>query len=420
MSFLSNANLEQADNEVFSIIEKELKRQTNHLEMIASENFTSPAVMQAMGSVFTNKYAEGYPYKRYYGGCEFADAVEQLAIDRACKIFGCSYANVQPHSGSQANGAVYAALINAGDRILGMDLSHGGHLTHGSKPSFSGKNYSAFYYGVELDGRINYDKVMEIAKIAQPKIIVCGASAYAREIDFKKFREIADSVGAILFADIAHIAGLVAAGEHPSPFPYADVVTTTTHKTLRGPRGGLIMTNDEEIAKKINSAIFPGLQGGPLVHVIAAKAVAFKEILDPKWKDYAKQVKANIKVLADVLIKRGYDLVSGGTDNHLVLVSFLNKPFSGKDADAALGNAGITVNKNTVPGETRSPFVTSGIRIGSPALTARGMKEKEFEIIANKICDVLDNIEDTTLHAKINKELEDLASNFVIYNKSTF
>ena len=420
MNYITNAKLKEADNEVFEIIEKELERQTNHLEMIASENFTSPAVMEAMGSVFTNKYAEGYPYKRYYGGCEFADAVEQLAIDRACKIFGCSYANVQPHSGSQANGAVYAALINAGDRILGMDLSHGGHLTHGSKPSFSGKNYSAFYYGVELDGRINYDKVMEIAKIAQPKIIVCGASAYAREIDFKKFREIADAVGAILFADIAHIAGLVAAGEHPSPFPYADVVTTTTHKTLRGPRGGMILTNDEEISKKINSAIFPGIQGGPLVHVIAAKAVAFKEILDPKWKDYAKQVKANIKVLADVLIKRGYDLVSGGTDNHLVLVSFLNKPFSGKDADAALGNAGITVNKNTVPGETRSPFVTSGIRIGSPALTARGMKEKEFEIIANKICDVLDNIEDTALHARINKELENLASNFVIYNKSTF
>lgn len=420
MSFLSNANLEQADNEVFSIIEKELKRQTNHLEMIASENFTSPAVMQAMGSVFTNKYAEGYPYKRYYGGCEYADQVEQLAIDRACKIFGCSYTNVQPHSGSQANGAVYAALLSAGDKILGMDLSHGGHLTHGSKPSFSGKNYQAFYYGVELDGRINYDRVMDIAKITQPKIIVCGASAYAREIDFAKFREIADAVGAILFADIAHIAGLVAAGEHMSPFPYADVVTTTTHKTLRGPRGGMIMTNDEEIAKKINSAIFPGLQGGPLVHVIAAKAVAFGEILAPQWKDYAKQVKANAKILGEVLIKRGYDIVSGGTDNHLILVSFLNKPFSGKDADAALGNAGITVNKNTVPGETRSPFVTSGIRIGSPALTARGMKEKEFELIANKICDVLDNIENTELHAKINKELEELAGNFVVYNQSTY
>ena len=420
MNYITNDNLEVADIEVFEIVEAELKRQTNHLEMIASENFTSPAVMQAMGSVFTNKYAEGYPYKRYYGGCEQADKVEQLAIDRACKIFGCKYANVQPHSGSQANGAVYAALLKAGDKILGMDLSHGGHLTHGSKPSFSGQNYSAFYYGVELDGRINYDKVEEIAKTVMPKIIVCGASAYAREIDFKRFKEIADSVGAILFADIAHIAGLVAAGEHMSPFPYADVVTTTTHKTLRGPRGGMIMTNDEEIAKKINSAIFPGLQGGPLVHVIAAKAVAFKEILDPKWKDYAKQVKANAKVLGEVLVSRGYDIVSGGTDNHLVLVSFLNKPFSGKDADAALGDAGITVNKNTVPGETRSPFVTSGIRIGSPALTARGMRELEFEYIANKICDVLDNIEDKELHKKINKELEELASKFVIYSSSTY
>ena len=420
MNYITNDNLEVADKEVFEIVEAELARQTNHLEMIASENFTSPAVMQAMGSVFTNKYAEGYPYKRYYGGCEQADKVEQLAIDRACKIFGCKFANVQPHSGSQANGAVYAALLKAGDKILGMDLSHGGHLTHGSKPSFSGQNYSAFYYGVELDGRINYDKVEEIAKTVQPKIIVCGASAYAREIDFKRFREIADSVNAILFADIAHIAGLVAANEHQSPFPHAHVVTTTTHKTLRGPRGGMIMTNDEEIAKKINSAIFPGLQGGPLVHVIAAKAVAFKEILDPKWKDYAKQVKANAKVLGEVLVSRGYDIVSGGTDNHLVLVSFLNKPFSGKDADAALGDAGITVNKNTVPGETRSPFVTSGIRIGSPALTARGMKEKEFEYIANKICDVLDNIEDKELHKKINKELEELASKFVIYSSSTY
>ncbi len=420
MNYITNDNLEVADKEVFEIVEAELKRQTNHLEMIASENFTSPAVMQAMGSVFTNKYAEGYPYKRYYGGCEQADKIEQLAIDRACKIFGCKFANVQPHSGSQANGAVYAALLKAGDKILGMDLSHGGHLTHGSKPSFSGQNYSAFYYGVELDGRINYDKVQEIAKTVMPKIIVCGASAYAREIDFKRFREIADSVNAILFADIAHIAGLVAANEHQSPFPHAHVVTTTTHKTLRGPRGGMIMTNDEEIAKKINSAIFPGLQGGPLVHVIAAKAVAFKEILDPKWKDYAKQVKANAKVLGEVLVSRGYDIVSGGTDNHLVLVSFLNKPFSGKDADAALGDAGITVNKNTVPGETRSPFVTSGIRIGSPALTARGMKEKEFEYIANKICDVLDNIEDKELHKKINKELEELASKFVIYSSSTY
>ena len=420
MNFIKNDNLKAADAEIFGMIENELQRQTDHLEMIASENFTSPAVMEAMGSVFTNKYAEGYPYKRYYGGCEFADQAEQLAIDRACEIFGCKFANVQPHSGSQANGAVYAGLIKAGDKILGMDLSHGGHLTHGSKPSFSGKNYSSFTYGVELDGRINYDKVMEIAKITQPKIIVCGASAYAREIDFKKFREIADAVGAILFADIAHIAGLVAAGEHPSPFPYAHVVTTTTHKTLRGPRGGMIMTNDEDVAKKINSAIFPGIQGGPLVHVMAAKAVAFKEILDDNWKVYAKAVKANASVLAEVMMSRGYDVVSNGTDNHLILVSFLNKNFSGKDADAALGNAGITVNKNTVPGETRSPFVTSGIRIGSPALTARGMGTNEFTIIANKICDVLDDIENTKLHIQIKDELKLLARKFVIYTQSTY
>ena len=413
-------SLEQTDNVIYDILQQELARQTNDLEMIASENFTYPAVMEVMGSIFTNKYAEGYPRKRYYGGCEYADEVEQLAIDRACELFECKFANVQPHSGSQANGAVYAALLKAGDKILGMDLSHGGHLTHGSKPSFSGKNYHAFYYGVELDGRINYDRVMDIAKITQPKIIVCGASAYAREIDFKKFREIADEVGAILFADIAHIAGLVAAGEHPSPFPYADVVTTTTHKTLRGPRGGMIMTNDEEIAKKVNSAIFPGLQGGPLVHVIAAKAVGFGENLKPEWKIYAKQVKTNARVLAEGLMARGYDVVSGGTDNHLVLVSFLDKDFSGKDADAALGNAGITINKNTVPGETRSPFVTSGIRIGSPALTARGMKEEEFKLIATKICDVLDDINNTELQKNVKAELKALASNFVIYDKATF
>ncbi len=420
MSFLSQKNLKEADSEIFDIVEDELERQTNHLEMIASENFTSSAVMQAMGSVFTNKYAEGYPYKRYYGGCEFADKAEQLAIDRVCKIFDCKFANVQPHSGSQANGAVYAALIKAGDKILGMDLSHGGHLTHGSKPSFSGKNYHSFTYGVEMDGRINYERVMDIAKITQPKIIVCGASAYAREIDFKKFREIADAVGAILFADIAHIAGLVAAGLHMSPFPYADVVTSTTHKTLRGPRGGIILTNDEDVAKKVNSAIFPGIQGGPLVHVIAAKAVAFKEILDPSWKVYAQQVKDNAAILAKVIMDRGYDVVSDGTDNHLVLVSFINKEFSGKDADAALQNAGITVNKNTVPGETRSPFVTSGVRIGSPALTSRGMGTKEFEIIANKICDVLDDISNENLQKSVKEELTKLAKGFVVYTSSTY
>lgn len=412
--------LRDFDSEVYQILENELKRECDHLEMIASENFTSLAVIEAMGSIFTNKYAEGYPSKRYYGGCENADAIENLAIQRAKKLFGCNYVNVQPHSGSQANQAVYMAFLKPYDKILGMDLSHGGHLTHGAKVSSSGKLYQSFFYGVNKDGLIDYDRVLDIAKIVKPKMIVCGASAYPREIDFKKFREIADEVGAILFADIAHIAGLVAANEHPSPFPYCDVVTTTTHKTLRGPRGGIIMTNDEEIAKKINSAIFPGIQGGPLVHVIAAKAVGFGENLKPEWKEYAKQVKKNASILAKVLIDRGYNVVSGGTDNHLVLVSFLDKDFSGKDADEALGRAGITVNKNTVPGETRSPFVTSGIRIGSPALTSRGMKEKEFELIATKIADILDDINNIKLQEKIKNELTELAQNFIIYNQPTY
>ena len=412
--------LKNVDPEVYELTQLELERQTNHLEMIASENFTYPAVMEAMGSVFTNKYAEGYPNKRYYGGCEFADIVEQLAIDRACELFGCKFANVQPNSGSQANQGVYQALLKPFDKILGMDLSQGGHLTHGSKVSSSGKTYSSFFYGVDENGRIDYEKVREIAKIVQPKLIVCGASAYPRVIDFEKFRDIADEVGAYLFADIAHIAGLVAAGEHPSPFPHCHIVSSTTHKTLRGPRGGLIMTNDEDIAKKVNSAIFPGIQGGPLVHVIAAKAVGFAENLKPEWKEYAKDVKANTKMLSNVLLKRGYDVVSGGTDNHLILVSFLDKSFSGKEADIALGNAGITVNKNTVPGETRSPFVTSGVRIGAAALTARGMKTEQFEIIANKIADVLDNIEDLGLQAKIKEEMKKLASNFVIYDRPTY
>ena len=389
--------------------------------MIASENFTLPEVMEAMGSVFTNKYAEGYPYKRYYGGCEYADMVEQLAIDRAKALFGCEYANVQPHSGSQANGAVYVALMKPYDKLLGMDLSNGGHLTHGAKVNFSGKHYHSFSYGIdEKTGRIDYDRVRDIAKIVKPKMLVCGASAYPREIDFAKFKEIADEVGAMLMADVAHIAGLVVAGEHPNPFPHCDIVTTTTHKTLRGPRGGLILTNNEEYAKKINSAIFPGIQGGPLVHVIAAKAVGFKMNLEPSWSEYAKQVKKNAKVLAEVLLERGYDLVSGGTDNHLILVSFLNKEFSGKEAEEALGRAGITVNKNTVPGEKRSPFVTSGIRIGSPALTARGMKEEEFKFIANKIADVLDDIYNVELQDKIAKELKELASKFVIYTQPTY
>ena len=376
--------------------------------------------MEAMVIVLTNKSAEGYPYKRYYGGCEFVDKIEELAINRAKKLFGCEFANVQPHAGSQANAAVYAALLKPYDKILGMDLSHGGHLTHGAKVSITGQMYQSFFYGVELDGYINYDKVQEIASITKPNLIVCGFSAYSRELDFKRFGEIADSVGAILLADIAHVAGLVVAGEYPNPFPYADVVTTTTHKTLRGPRGGMILTNNEEYAKKIDKAVFPGMQGGPLMHVIAGKAVGFGENLKPEWKQYAKQVKANAKVLADVLQKRGYKIVSGGTDNHLVLLSLLDKDFSGKDADLALGNAGITVNKNTVPGETRSPFVTSGVRIGSPALSARGFKEAEFDIVANKIADVLDDIQNTQKQEQIKDELKQLALKFPVYNKAIF
>ena len=412
--------LKDFDKDIYELLNKELARQCDHLEMIASENFTYPEVMEVMGSVLTNKYAEGYPGKRYYGGCEFVDEIEQIAIDRCKELFGCAFANVQPNSGSQANQGVYGAFLNPGDKILGMDLSHGGHLTHGAKVSSSGKNYESFFYGVELDGRINYERVADIANIVKPKMIVCGASAYPREIDFKKFREIADSVGAYLFADVAHIAGLVVAGEHAHPFPHCHVVSSTTHKTLRGPRGGIIITNEEEFAKKINSSIFPGIQGGPLMHVIAGKAVGFKHNLSPEWKVYAKQVKANIKRLGEVLVARGYNLVSGGTDNHLVLVSFLDRDFSGKDADMALGRAGITVNKNTVPGEKRSPFITSGIRVGSAALTARGMKEEQFELIATRIADVLDDIGNESKQAKIKDELTALARNFIIYNKAVF
>lgn len=412
--------LEENDFEVFNYIQQELDRQNTHLEMIASENFTFPSVMEAMGSILTNKYAEGYPYKRYYGGCEFVDKIEELAINRAKKLFGCEFANVQPHSGSQANGAVYSALLKPYDKILGMDLSHGGHLTHGAKVSITGQMYQSFSYGVELDGWINYDKVEEIAKVVKPNILVCGFSAYSRVLDFKRLSEIAKNVGAILMADIAHVAGLVVAGEYPNPFPYADIVTTTTHKTLRGPRGGLILTNNEEYAKKIDKAVFPGMQGGPLMHVIAGKAVGFMENLKPTWKEYAKAVKLNAKTLAEVLMQRGYKVVSDGTDNHLVLLSLLDKEFSGKDADLALGNAGITVNKNAVPGEIRSPFVTSGVRIGSPALSARGFKEKEFVIVANKIADVLDDIKNTQKQALIKSELKELAIKFPIYTKAIF
>lgn len=412
--------LESNDKEIFDLIQSEWKRQESYLEMIASENFTFPAVIEALGSVLTNKYAEGYPKKRYYGGCEFVDEVETLAINRAKKLFNCNFANVQPHSGSQANSAVYAALLKPYNKILGMSLNHGGHLTHGAKVSQSGKIYQSFFYGVELNGYIDYDKVAQIAEVVKPDIIVCGFSAYTRELDFKRFREIADNVGAILFGDIAHIAGLVVGDEYPNPFPHCHIVTTTTHKTLRGPRGGVILTNDEEIASKIDKAVFPATQGGPLMNVIAAKAVGFKENLKPEWKDYAKQVRKNAKILGEVFVRRGYNIVSGGTENHLVLMSLLDKSFSGKVASDALENAGITVNKNMVPGDTRKAMETSGLRIGSPALTSRGMKEKEFDFIANKICDVLDNVGDSALQDRIRSEIVDFSKDFKIYERAMF
>ncbi|GAA8344300.1 serine hydroxymethyltransferase [Helicobacter pylori] len=412
--------LEQTDSEIFELIFEEYKRQNEHLEMIASENYTFASVMEAMGSVLTNKYAEGYPNKRYYGGCEVVDKIESLAIERAKKLFNCQFANVQAHSGSQANNAVYHALLKPYDKILGMDLSCGGHLTHGAKVSLTGKHYQSFSYGVGLDGYIDYEEVLKIAQSVKPEIIVCGFSAYPREIDFKKFREIADEVGALLLGDIAHVAGLVVADEHAHPFPHCHVVSSTTHKTLRGPRGGLILTNDEEIAAKIDKAIFPGTQGGPLMHVIAAKAVGFKENLKPEFKAYAKLVKSNMQVLAKALKEKKHKLVSGGTSNHLLLMDFLDKPYSGKDADIALGNAGITVNKNTIPGETRSPFVTSGIRIGSAALSARGMGAKEFEIIGNKISDILNDINNVSLQLHVKEELKAMASQFPVYNQPIF
>ncbi|WP_187906794.1 serine hydroxymethyltransferase [Helicobacter pylori] len=412
--------LEQSDSEIFELIFEEYKRQNEHLEMIASENYTFPSVMEAMGSILTNKYAEGYPNKRYYGGCEVVDKIESLAIERAKKLFNCQFANVQAHSGSQANNAVYHALLKPYDKILGMDLSCGGHLTHGAKVSLTGKHYQSFSYGVNLDGYIDYEEALKIAQSVKPEIIVCGFSAYPREIDFKKFREIADEVGALLLGDIAHVAGLVVANEHAHPFPHCHVVSSTTHKTLRGPRGGLILTNDEEIAAKIDKAIFPGTQGGPLMHAIAAKAVGFKENLKPEFKAYAKLVKSNMQVLAKTLKEKNHKLVSGGTSNHLLLMDFLDKPYSGKDADIALGNAGITVNKNTIPGETRSPFVTSGIRIGSAALSARGMGAKEFETIGNKISDILNDINNVSLQLHVKEELKAMASQFPVYHQPIF
>lgn len=409
--------LYETDREIFEAIELERKRQNEGIELIASENFVSPSVLEATGSIMTNKYAEGYPDKRYYGGCIYVDVAEKLAIERAKKLFNVNYVNVQPHSGSQANMGVYKALINIGDTILGMRLDHGGHLTHGKNVNFSGKDYNVYSYSVSKETElIDYDEVERIAMEVKPKLIVAGASAYARVIDFKKFREIADKVGAYLMVDMAHIAGLVATGEHPSPIPYADVVTTTTHKTLRGPRGGVIMTNNEEIAKKINKTIFPGIQGGPLMHIIAAKAVAFKEALEPSFKEYQHQVVKNAKVLAKVLEEGGLRIVSGGTDNHMVLIDVkANKGLTGAQVEKALEIAGITVNKNGIPYDTEKPMVTSGIRIGSPAMTTRGMKEKEMEQIAKFILEVVDNINNVEKLQEIREEVKALCLKFPLY-----
>ena len=403
------------DLELARAIALESERQVSKLELIASENFTSPAVRQAQGSCLTHKYAEGYPGHRYYGGCEYVDLAENLAIDRAKQLFGAEYANVQPHSGSQANMAAYFAFIKPGDTILGMNLSHGGHLTHGSPVNFSGKFFKVESYGVDREtGRINYDELADVARKCHPALIVAGASAYPRLIDFARMRAIADEVGAKLMVDMAHIAGLVAAGLHPSPVPHAHVTTTTTHKTLRGPRGGMILST-ADMGKTINSQIFPGIQGGPLMHVIAAKAVAFGEALRPAFKTYAAQVIKNASVLASVLMDNGFTLVSGGTDNHLMLVDLSNKDYTGKDAEHALDDAGITVNKNTVPFETRSPFVTSGIRIGTAALTTRGLREDDMRIVGGFICKVLNNINDTAFIAQTRREVEDFARSFPIF-----
>jgi len=407
--------LKTADPEVYNAIQKELDRQQTGLEMIASENYTSKAVMEAQGSVLTNKYAEGYPGKRYYGGCEYVDVVESLAIERVCRLFKAPAANVQPHSGSQANMAVYLAELKAGDNVLGMDLSNGGHLTHGSPVNFSGMLFHASSYGLNPKTHlIDYNDILNKAKETKPKMIIAGYSAYPRLLDFAKFREIADSVGAKLMVDMAHFAGLVAGGAHPSPIPYADYTTSTTHKTLRGPRGGLILMSEEN-AKKVNSKIFPGIQGGPLEHVIAAKAVAFQEALQPDFKKYAQKVIDNAKVLAEGLLAQKFDLVTGGTDNHLVLLDLSNSEVTGKDAEQALDRAGITVNKNTVPNEKRSPFVTSGVRIGTPALTTRGMGPDEMKKIAVWIGDVIRNVKDESAIQKVRAQVQEVCHQFPIY-----
>ena len=410
-------DIKKEDQEIASAITDEFERQNSHIELIASENWVSPAVMSAMGSILTNKYAEGYPGRRYYGGCECVDEVEELARERAKKLFGAEYVNVQPHSGAQANMAVQFAILKPGDTIMGMNLDHGGHLTHGSPVNFSGSYFHVVPYGVNDEGFIDYDKVEEIALECKPKMIIAGASAYARTIDFKRFREIADKVDAVLMVDMAHIAGLVAAGLHPSPVPYADVVTTTTHKTLRGPRGGLILCRDAEFGKQFNKAIFPGIQGGPLMHVVAAKAVAFKEALSDEFKVYQQQVLDNAKALADELVKKGFRIVSGGTDNHLMLVDLRSKNITGKEAQFLLDEIGITANRNTIPFEPLSPFVTSGIRLGTPALTTRGLKEDDIREVADIIADVIENREDSAVIEAAKAKVQAICKKFPLYEE---
>ncbi|ATA21005.1 MAG: serine hydroxymethyltransferase [Gibbsiella quercinecans] len=410
-------NIADYDAELWRAMEQEVVRQEEHIELIASENYTSPRVMQAQGSQLTNKYAEGYPGKRYYGGCEYVDIVEQLAIDRAKALFGADYANVQPHSGSQANFAVYTALLQPGDTILGMSLAHGGHLTHGSPVNLSGKLYNVISYGIDDKGQIDYNELAELAKTHKPKMIVGGFSAYSGVVDWAKMREIADSIGAYLFVDMAHVAGLVAADVYPNPVPHAHIVTTTTHKTLAGPRGGLILAKggDEDLYKKLNSAVFPGGQGGPLMHVIAGKAVALKEAMEPEFKVYQQQVAKNAKAMVEVFLERGYNVVSGGTHNHLFLLDLVDKNLTGKEADAALGRANITVNKNSVPNDPKSPFVTSGVRIGTPSVTRRGFKEADVRELAGWICDVLDNINDEATIERTKKKVLEICARLPVY-----
>ena len=417
--FTKNMTIAGFDDELWQAMQNEVRRQEDHIELIASENYASPRVLAAQGSQLTNKYAEGYPGKRYYGGCEYVDVAERLAIDRVKQLFGADYANVQPHSGSQANAAVYMALLSPGDTILGMSLAHGGHLTHGAKVNFSGKLYHAVQYGIDdKTGEIDYDQVEKLAREHKPKMIVAGFSAYSRVADWQRFRDIADSVGAYLFVDMAHVAGLVAAGIYPSPVAIADVTTSTTHKTLRGPRGGLILAkSNPDIEKKLNSTIFPGTQGGPLMHVIAAKAVAFKEALSPEFKTYQIQVLANARAMVEVIMQRGYKVVSGGTDDHLFLMDLVDKGITGKDAEVALGEAHITVNKNAVPNDPQSPFVTSGIRIGTPASTTRGFKEKEVRDLAGWVCDILDHMQDPAVRKKVRGEVQKLCARFPVYEK---